>query len=320
MNESTKEKIKAIKNRSFGVEVEMYNIRRRTAAYTLGELWGTSDTVEDYGGSYNKWIVEDKQGRRWSFMSDSSIEGDGYGGCEMVTPILQYEDIELLQEAVRELRRHGAKSDPYNDCGVHVHVSVADLNAKHLLNLTNIVASHEEIIKDAISVTSERRRWCKATNPNFLKEVNRVKPRSLDEFKSIFYRSQGFDTDEAYVHYSDTRYYLLNFHSLWQGKGIEFRCFQFDNPTGDRRGGLHAGELKSYIQLSLALVEMAKSVNGAKSIPSRAQADNPQYSMRRFIRKLGLKGAEFKTVRDVMFRNLEGNARIRRTDRVSETA
>ena len=319
MNELAKQKIEKIKQGKFGVEVEMYNIRRRDAAYALGELWDTSDSVDELGGYYNKWCVKDRKGRRWEFMSDSSIS-DGWGGCEMVTPLLEYEDIELLQEAIRHLRHKGAGSDPTHDCGVHIHVDVADFNAKQLLNLTNLVASHEALIKDAISVTEDRRRWCKATHPQFLKEVNRIKPRTVREFRKVFYESQGFDEDEACTHYSDTRYYLLNFHSLWQNKGVEFRCFQFANPTGDRRGGLHAGEMKSYIQLCLALVEMARSVNGAKSVPSRAQADNPQYAMKRFIRRLGLKGGEFKTVRDVMFKNLEGNARVRRVDLVRETA
>ena len=319
MNDLAKQKIEKIKQGTFGVEVEMYDIRRTDAAYALGELWETSSTVDNEGGYYNVWSVEDKDGRRWKFMSDSSI-CDSWGGCEMVTPLLGYQDIELLQEATRHLRKKGAKSDPSHDCGVHIHVDVGDFSAKQLLNLTNLIASHEELIKDAISVTDDRRRWCKATNPKFLREVNKVKPTTVSEFKRVFYESQGYDTDEQSVHYSDTRYYLLNFHSLWQNKGVEFRCFQFANPTGARRGGLHAGELKSYIQLCLALVEMARSANGVKSVASKAQRDNPQYAMMRFIRKLGLKGGEFKTVREVMFKNLDGNARTRRTDRVRETA
>jgi hypothetical protein len=40
----------------------------------------------------------------------------------MVTPILTWDDIESLQELVRQLRHAGAKSDPSHMCGVHIHI------------------------------------------------------------------------------------------------------------------------------------------------------------------------------------------------------
>ena len=73
MNDLAKQKIEKIKMGTFGVEVEMYDIRRTDAAYALGELWETSSTVDNEGGYYNVWSVQDKDGRRWKFMSDSSI-------------------------------------------------------------------------------------------------------------------------------------------------------------------------------------------------------------------------------------------------------
>ena len=42
--------------------------------------------------------------------------------CELVTPILTYNDIETLQELIRKLRHAGAKSDATRGCGVHIHI------------------------------------------------------------------------------------------------------------------------------------------------------------------------------------------------------
>lgn len=59
-------------------------------------------------------------------------------------------------------------------------------------------------------------------------------------------------------HYNDSRYHMLNYHATFTKGTIEFRLFQFDAPADGKRNGLHAGQLKSYIQLCLALSQMAK--------------------------------------------------------------
>ena len=51
-----------------------------------------------------------------------------------------------------------------------------------------------------------------------------------------------------YSHYDDSRYHALNLHSVFSKGTIEFRLF---NST------LHAGEVKSYIQLCLAISHQA---------------------------------------------------------------
>lgn len=316
MTESTNRKIEEIKKYKFGVEVEMYDIRRQDAANIVGEYFGTVDQIDRGDRTYSRWVAYDTTGRKWQFLSDSSIR-DYNDGCELVTPILSYEDIPTLQEIIRKLRKGGGKSDPDHNCGIHVHVDIGDMDTKHLMNLVNMIASHEEIIKDAINIDSSRaNEWSQAVHPEFLRRMNTEKPKTMDEMMKVWYESMGYTPDDArYDHYNRSRYHLLNLHSLWQGKGVEFRCFQFANRTEregrQRRGGLHAGELKAYIQLCLGMVATAGLVNSVKSKATRQQEENPQYSMMRFLRKLGLKGGEFKTLRELMFRHLEGNARVR---------
>ena len=90
---------------------------------------------------------------------------------------------------------------------------------------------------------------------------------------------------------------------------IEFRLFQFDAPADGKQNGLHAGQLKSYMQLCLALSQMAKMVKTAS--PKPQQVENPKYAMRTWLLRLGFIGEEFATARDILTRNLAGDAAFR---------
>ena len=102
---------------------------------------------------------------------------------------------------------------------------------------------------------------------------------------------------------------MLNLHATFTKGTIEFRLFQFDNPTEDRKGGLHAGQLKSYIQFCLALSQMAKDAKSAS--PKPQQNENPKYAMRTWLLRLGFIGEEFKTARETLTKRLSGNAAFR---------
>ena len=84
---------------------------------------------------------------------------------------------------------------------------------------------------------------------------------------------------------------------------------QFDAPANGKLNGLHAGQLKSYIQLCLALSQMAKSVRSASAKPQ--QNENPKYAMRTWLLRLGFIGDEFKTARELFTKRLSGNAAFR---------
>ena len=68
--------------------------------------------------------------------------GDEYK-TEVVSPILTYEDMEDLQELVRQLRHKGAIVN--NSCGIHVHVGAERFTPQTLRNIVNIIASKEDI-------------------------------------------------------------------------------------------------------------------------------------------------------------------------------
>lgn len=310
MNEKTRNQINEMKKQTIGVEIEMNNITRQKAAKIAATFFGTGrvEYTANRNG-YMTWSAWDAQGREWKFSRDVSISGPDDEKCEMVTPILTYADIESLQELCRQLRRAGAKSDATRGCGVHIHIGAKGHTPQTLRNLANIMASHESLLAEALKLDRSRmNRYCRTVDPNFLREVNRKKPTSMARLADIWYTSQGEDYGRS-QHYNGSRYHMLNLHATFTKGTVEFRLFQFDAPANGKQNGIHAGQLKSYIQLCLALSQMAKEVRTAS--PKPQQDENPKYAMRTWLLRLGFIGEEFETARDILTRNLAGDAAFR---------
>ena len=310
MNAKVAKQIEEMKKQTIGVEVEMNNITRNKAAKLAAEYFGTgrySDTAGRNG--YCTWSAWDAQGREWKFQKDVSISGYDSEKCELVTPILTYADMELLQELIRRLRKAGAKSDATRGCGVHIHIGAKGHTPQTLRNLANIMASHESLLAAALNLDSYRiRRYCRMVDPRFLEQVNRKKPTTMAGLADIWYSSHDANWGRS-QHYNDSRYHMLNLHATFTKGTVEFRLFQFDAPADGKQNGLHAGQLKSYIQLCLALSQMAKEVRNAS--PKPQQNENPNYAMRTWLLRLGFIGDEFKTARDLLTQRLNGDAAFR---------
>ena len=310
MTNKTEKQIENLKSQTIGVEVEMNSITRKAAAQLDAEFFGTGryeDTAHRNG--YYTWSAWDSAGREWKFQRDVSIQGPDSEKCEMVTPILRYSDIELLQELCRRLRKAGAKSDATRGCGVHIHIGAQGHTPQTLRNLANIMASHESLLADALRLDRGRMdRYCRTVDPAFLAALNRRKPRTMAALADVWYTGNDANYGRN-QHYNDSRYHMLNLHATFTKGTIEFRLFQFDAPEGGRQNGIHAGQLKSYIQLCLALSEMAKEVRTAS--PKPQQNENPKYAMRTWLLRLGFIGEEFATARDFLTRNLDGDTAFR---------
>lgn len=298
------------KKQTIGVEVEMNNITRQKAAKLAAEFFATGryeDTARRNG--YHTWSAWDQQGREWKFQRDVSIAGPDAEKCEMVTPILTYADMENLQELIRVLRKAGAKSDATRGCGVHIHIGAKGHTPQSLRNLANIMASHESLIAEALNLDQGRmNRYCRTVDPNFLEQLNKKKPDTMTKLADIWYGTQNADYGRS-QHYNSSRYHMLNYHATFTKGTVEFRLFQFDAPANGKLNGLHAGQLKSYIQLCLALSQLAKEVKFASAKPQ--QNENPKYAMRTWLLRMGFIGEEFKTAREVLTKRLSGDAAFR---------
>lgn len=290
-----------MRTQRFGIEIEMTGITREKAAKVIAEYFGTESFY--IGTYYETYGAKDRQGRTWKATYDSSIiaqkkergrtvhAADTYK-CEIVSPILTYEDMADLQEVVRQLRHSGAFVN--NQCGIHIHVDASRYTPQTLRNLVNIIASKEDILYKALQIDPARLRWCKKTNEKLLETINRKKPETMEALKDIWYAGSSRGRNE---HYNETRYHGLNLHSTFTKGTVEFRLF---NST------THAGEIKAYIQFCLAVSHQA--LTQKKAFARKTVTDNEKYAFRCWMLRLGLSGDEFKTCRLHFLKHLEGNS------------
>lgn len=308
MNEKLSTMVAEMKKQTIGVEIEMAEITRRAAAKVIAKYFGTEDTVQYEEDGYKSWTCLDRKGRKWKISRDGSIRASRDDmKAELATPILTYEDMDDLQAIVRLLRKAGAISNPAHCCGVHIHIGANGHDARTLRTLANLMASHERLLTKALNLDSYRvSQYCQPVDRDFLQRLNTKKPRTMAELADTWY--EGYYGSRS-SHYNHSRYHMLNLHATFTKGTIEFRLFQFDNPNGDRKGGLHAGQLKAYIQLCLALSQMAKT---ARSASTRVlQTENDKFAMRTWLNRLGFIGDEFATAREVFTKRLDGDTAFR---------
>lgn len=291
-----------MRTQRFGIEIELTGITREEAAKVIAEYFGTESY---YIGTYYKtYGAKDRKGREWKATFDSSIvaqkkicrqvtsAGDEYK-CEIVSPILTYDDIPDLQEIIRQLRHKGAFAS--EKCGIHIHVDASRYTPQTLRNMVNIIASKEDILYRALQIDPARLYYCKKVNEKLIETINRKKPKTMGQLKDLWYAEDP--NGDRNKHYNSTRYHGLNLHATFTKGTVEFRLF---NST------THAGEIKAYIQFCLAVSHQALTQKSAS--PRRTVTDNEKYAFRCWMLRLGLIGDEFKTCRLHFLKHLEGNS------------
>lgn len=284
-----------MRTQKFGIEIEMTGIRAAAAQVIAGHFDTSATHV---GGGYDTYTVRDNDNRQWKVVSDASIHRESRRGLssngaysvEFVSPICKYEDIETIQELIRKLRTAGAKVN--DSCGIHIHVDASPHDVKTLRNIVNIMAAKEDLLYKTLKVNVHREHYCAKADTRFLDELNAKRPTSMDTLESIWYNGRSGRN----YHYDESRYHGLNLHSVFSKGTIEFRLF---NST------LHAGEIKSYIQLCMAISHQALVQKSASRI--KTQSSNEKYTFRVWLLRLGLIGDEFKTARHHLLKNLDGN-------------
>ena len=286
---------------TFGLELEFFGMTREAAAKVVGTFFGR--TPRHRGGTYDKWEVTDPADRRWTVVYDSSINDapDFFGEeCELNSPVLSWDDLPTVCNLIDALRAAGAKTNG-DFCGIHVHIGADEHTPATLRNLVNLVNANEDLLTLALGISPTRREsWCRRVDPGFLRRLNATKPTTLSELARVWYGTARWQECAA-EHYHSSRYRLLNLHSLFQGKGVEFRAF---NST------LATNEVLADIQLCMALSARAKAVKTAS--PERPETDNPKYTFRCLLLRIGMSGDSFKIARAELIRRLPGNAAWRR--------
>lgn len=281
----------------------MTGITREQAARAVAALFQT----EAYymGTHYKTWGVEDREGKEWKFTYDGSITSQvcRHGrmhpvteeySTEMVTPKLEYGEMKKLQEVVRRLRHIGGRVN--RSCGMHVHVDASNHTPRSLKNALTIMYSKEDILFRALNVqTSREYEYCQKVRPTVLEKIRRMPSNdmSMEQLKRVWY--EGSDGSDRHYHW--TRYYALNLHAVFSKGTLEWRCFE---------STLHAGKVRANITLALAI--SAQAINQQKTQMRKTPiSENPCFTFRTFLLRLGLIGPEYKNVRNHLLSNLEGN-------------
>lgn len=287
----------------FGIEVEFTGITRAQAAKVAVEFLG--GRVDSGWDAYNTQKVIAPDGRTWKIMKDGSItnqkkvHGQVVGAnseysVELVSPILTYrEDIDTLQELVRRLRKAGGFAN--SSCGIHIHLDGAHHTPRSIRNFINIIASKNDLLYKALQIESDRMWYCKKMDAMLVEKMNRRRPKTMAAIENIWY--EGYSESRS-RHYHGSRYHFLNLHSFFNGNHtVELRGFNSE---------LHAGKIRSYIVLALALNHQALTQKCASS--RKPQVENEKFAMRTYLNRIGLIGDEFKNCREHLCKHLDGNA------------
>ncbi len=104
---------------------------------------------------------------------------------------------------------------------------------------------------------------------------------------------------EAMIIMTSTRYYALNLHAVFSKGTLEWRCFE---------STLHAGKVRANITLALAI--SAQAINQKCTQMRKTEiTENPAFTFRTFLLRLGLIGPEYKNVREHLLANWKGIGR-----------
>ncbi len=287
----------------FGIEIELTGITREQAARKAAEF--LEGKFEKVGGYYDTYAVTTADGRVWKFMYDGSIHCQKKDGrrkvlaskeysTEMVSPILSYnEDIQTLQELVRQLRHLGGFTN--ESCGIHLHLDGANHTPRSIRNFINIIASKNDLFYKALQIKPERARFCKRMDTALVEKLNQKKPKTMSKIEEIWY--EGYRGTRT-THYHDSRYHFLNLHSFFHGHHtVELRGFNSE---------LHAGKIRSYIVLGLALNNQALTQKFASS--KKPQTSNEKFAMRTYLNRIGFIGEDFKNCREHLVAHLDGSS------------
>jgi hypothetical protein len=279
----------------FGIEIETVGRSRLEVAKAIQSVVGGEVMHISNTGNFDPYQVADASGNTWQVVSDGSLTNvPAHLRAEIVSPILTYNDIPLLQQVVRAVRHIGSRCD--ERCGIHIHLSHDSVTPKALANLAKTIYKQEELIYAALGVTQARMaRYCKPMNTDFIERITRSTPKTFETLNRQWYGQYNATPRR----YDSSRYAILNLNAYFLRGAVEVRAYA---------GSLHAGKVKAAIQFSMALFAKALNTQAASTKKRKYDPASAKYDFRVFlISSLGMNGDEFKSARKHLLELMPGD-------------
>ena len=232
-------------------------------------------------------------------LGESEIWKEKSGSLPTMGASIHSEEMEtvMFMQIVSTAQKWSVRN--WNMAKWHVHVDASNHTPRSLKNALTIMYSKEDILFKALQVNPSRvEQWCKKVRENVLEDIRKMPSgnMSMDKFRQLWYEERRMG-GRSHSHYDDTRYYALNLHAVFDKGTVEWRCF---NST------LHAGKVRANITLALAI--SAQAINQKCTHMRKTEiSENPCFTFRTFLLRLGLIGPEYKNVRKHLLDHLEGD-------------
>ena len=193
----------------------------------------------------------------------------------ILNPIVQEDTNEVTEEEINiEEQTEEIQNAPFE-----IAITMEDHTGITLRNLINMIYSKQELIIKSLGISED------IINEGFVKGINEAKIYTLEEFKR--------EADN--IGKENCKRIEFDF----ENKRISFK---FINEEADEK-------IKAYTQFIELLDKSAKELKHASAKVSIT--DNPKFTFRVFLIRIGMVGDEYKTTRKILLKNLEGNAAFR---------
>lgn len=184
------------------------------------------------------------------------------------------------------------------------------MSPSQVVSLVNIYANYSDLILRLLNVYTPRRVvYCSPVMP-FAERLARLRRVDFEAIRDAWYDADGGGegTERSAFRYDDTRYTELNLHSLFYRKTVEFRAFNSTN---------HAGKIKSFVLLALALVSKASEASDVVLLSPVRLGDerNAVRCAREFFNEMHMTGPEFASAQKHFTSNLRRYYRQRRSEK-----
>lgn len=170
--------------------------------------------------------------------------------------------------------------------GMEVVLPMEGHTGGSLKNLINMIAAKQSLIKQALGIIND------LVDEEFIIGINEKATSTVGDFEAA---ALEIGTEKCPGVAFDFKERLITFKY--------------------HEGRLGPESLKAFTDLAAAINKTAQSLKHASSKP--AATDNPKYSFRTWLLRLGMIGDEHKTTRKVLLKNLEGNGAFRKGEKES---